>query len=71
MIRRTAKLKSNCAPPPPVPPPKALYELLVAYFAVTFASDSTSQQLRRDTVRLPSAPWAHESQRFVVTRITA
>ena len=25
--------------------------------------DSASQKFRRDTVRLSSAPWAHESQR--------
>ena len=36
-----------------------------------FASDSASQKFRRDTVRLPSAPWAHESQRQIVTRIAA
>ena len=35
------------------------------------ASDPTSRKFRSDTVRLPSAPWAHESQRFVVTRIAA
>ena len=34
-------------------------------------SGSASQKFRRDTVRLPSAPWAHESQRFVVTQIAA
>ena len=28
------------------------------------------ESFRRDSVRLPSAPWAYESQRFVVTRIT-
>ena len=36
-----------------------------------FASDSAPQKFRRDTVRLPSAPWAHESQRQIVTRIAA
>ena len=36
-----------------------------------FASDSASQKFRRDTVRVSSATWAHESQRFLVTRIAA
>ena len=36
-----------------------------------FASDSASQKFRRDTVRVSCATWAHESQRFLVTRIAA
>ena len=43
---------------------------LVACFAAA-RSDSASQKFRRDTFRLPSAPWAHESQRQIVTRIAA
>ena len=39
--------------------------------SVSFASDSASQNFGPDAVHLPSAPWAHESQRFVVTRIPA
>ena len=31
-----------------------------------FASDSASQKFHCDTVSLPSAPWAHESQRQIV-----
>ena len=34
-----------------------------------FASDSASQKFRCDTVRVPSATWAYESQRFLVTRV--